>query len=325
MGKLKAKAIAHPMQGLVKYHGLRDWRLRIPYHDSISVNLDSLYTISEVEFGEFERDELIINDRKVSGKALARVLAIIKRVRELANVNYKVRIVSRNSLPPYRVKGVGFSSAAGASIATASFKALNLDKIFSWDIRLISRIARLMAGSACRSVVGGYARWYAGNDDESSYAVKFADKNELDMITVVVPFYLNISTEKAHRDSISSPFFSTRIKSAQKRADELEKAIKDGDFKKVGELVEQDTMELHAVTMTGKNRLMIYRKESIELIRMVKQMREKDRILAYYSMQTGPTVFINTLPEYKDEIEMRLKSKGYEYITCRVGEGARII
>jgi len=30
------------MQALVKYHGLKDWKLRLPYHDSISVNTTSL-------------------------------------------------------------------------------------------------------------------------------------------------------------------------------------------------------------------------------------------------------------------------------------------
>ncbi|HEV8594745.1 MAG TPA: diphosphomevalonate decarboxylase, partial [Thermoplasmata archaeon] len=31
----KATAIAHPIQGLIKYHGLVDERLRLPFHDSI--------------------------------------------------------------------------------------------------------------------------------------------------------------------------------------------------------------------------------------------------------------------------------------------------
>ena len=39
---MKATAIAHPMQGLIKYHGLRNEKLRIPFHDSISVNVDEL-------------------------------------------------------------------------------------------------------------------------------------------------------------------------------------------------------------------------------------------------------------------------------------------
>ncbi|HUU06943.1 MAG TPA: diphosphomevalonate decarboxylase, partial [Thermoplasmata archaeon] len=34
---MKSSATAHPIQGLVKYHGLKDETLRIPFHDSISV------------------------------------------------------------------------------------------------------------------------------------------------------------------------------------------------------------------------------------------------------------------------------------------------
>lgn len=33
----KATAIAHPIQGLIKYHGLKNTELRLPFHDSISV------------------------------------------------------------------------------------------------------------------------------------------------------------------------------------------------------------------------------------------------------------------------------------------------
>ena len=50
----KATAIAHTMQGLLKYHGLKNHELRIPFHDSISVNLDALYTKTTVEFGNYE-------------------------------------------------------------------------------------------------------------------------------------------------------------------------------------------------------------------------------------------------------------------------------
>lgn len=325
MVRLRAKAKAHAMQGLVKYHGLKDWKLRIPYHDSISANLNSLYTISEVEFGDFESDTLIINGNQVKGRALARVLAVINKVRSLAEVDYKVKIVSKNSLPFGKVKGAGFSSSAGAAITASSFKALGLDKRFGWDLKLISRIARLMAGSACRSVVGKYARWYAGDSDNNSYAISFADTKNLDMVMIVVPLYYNISTEFIHKDVEKSPFFQARIKIAQERCNEVEKAIKNGDFEKVGELVEQDTMELHAITMTGEKRAIVLKPESLNVMRLVKRIREKDKIPAYYSMQTGPTVFINTLSEYKDEVEKELEKRRLKFISCRLGDEVKII
>ncbi|MCS7117818.1 MAG: diphosphomevalonate decarboxylase, partial [Thaumarchaeota archaeon] len=48
---MRCRARAFTMQALVKYHGMRDWDLRIPYHDSISVNTDVAYVDATVEFG----------------------------------------------------------------------------------------------------------------------------------------------------------------------------------------------------------------------------------------------------------------------------------
>ncbi|MCA1818863.1 MAG: diphosphomevalonate decarboxylase, partial [Halobacteriales archaeon] len=40
----KASAVAYPIQGLVKYRGLRDPVRRIPYHDSVSVCTGPIHT-----------------------------------------------------------------------------------------------------------------------------------------------------------------------------------------------------------------------------------------------------------------------------------------
>ena len=76
----KATAKAHAMQGLLKYHGMKDSKLRIPYHDSISVCLDALFTKTTVEFGNFEKDELTINNEIQQDTVLSRALAIIDKI-----------------------------------------------------------------------------------------------------------------------------------------------------------------------------------------------------------------------------------------------------
>src|SRR4030065_325692 len=47
---MKGSSIAHPIQGLIKYHGLKDDVLRIPYHDSISVATSPTNTHTTLEF-----------------------------------------------------------------------------------------------------------------------------------------------------------------------------------------------------------------------------------------------------------------------------------
>ena len=313
------------MQALVKYHGLRDWELRIPYHDSISVNVAALNTTTTVEFGGFEHDVIIVDGRRLEGRAFERALKVINLIREMAGITNKARVESRNSIPTGRAKGVGFSSSAGAALAVAAYKAAGLDKELGWDLTLLSRIARRLAGSACRSVVGEYARWYAGYDDASSYAKRIASKNDLDIRIILVPLYLDITTEQAHAEAEKSAFFKARIESAQKRCDDLENIIKRGDFTGFGKLVELDSLELHAVTMTGEDGMILVNCDSLKIISLVRRMRREEGIECFFSMQTGPSVFINTTREDSKYVAEQVKELGYETIISEIGEQARVI
>jgi len=66
---MKATARAHPIQGLIKYHGMRDSDKRYPYHDSISVCTAPSATTTTVEFqSDASTDVYIIDDERVEGE-----------------------------------------------------------------------------------------------------------------------------------------------------------------------------------------------------------------------------------------------------------------
>lgn len=324
MPRTRATAVAYPMQALVKYHGLRNWELRIPFHDTISVNMNALSTITMAELGPFSSDSVQINGVEGNAEALDRCLAVVNRVRELAGTEERIRIVSENRGGSSGAKGLGFSSSAGAALAAASYRAARLDRKLGWDLQLVSRLARRLAGSACRSVVGGYARWHAGEDDESSVAFRIAGPETLDLAAVIVPLISAVKTEEAHRDATSSPFFEARVRAAQKRVEEMERAILGGDLRRVGELAEIDSLELHGVTMTGRGGLMLYQPESILVMGEVRRMRG-DGIPAYFSMQTGPSVYVNTYPERVELVRSRLTKVGLPTLVSRVGGEVRVV
>ncbi|MCS7095037.1 MAG: diphosphomevalonate decarboxylase [Thaumarchaeota archaeon] len=319
---MRSKARAFTMQALVKYHGMRDWELRIPYHDSVSVNTDVAYVDAQVEFGDFDSDVVIINGQVASGRSLERVIKVIDRVRAAAEIDLKVRVVTENH-PKVRAKGMGYSAAAGASIAKAALYAAGLRELAE-DTRYLSRVARLLAGSACRSAVGKYARWYSGSSDEDSYADRIGDERDLDLRFVVIPLSADLSTEDAHREAESSPFFPQRIKTANERCDQVEKAIRDGDFETFGKLVERDAMELLAVTMTGDSGIILVTHDSLRVISIVKALRRRG-VPVYYSMQTGPTVYVDTLPEHVDEVDEEIRRAGYFTLVSGLGGGAEVI
>ena len=217
-------------------------------------------------------------------------------------------------------KGLGFSSSAGAALTFAINHATNKG---TPDLRELSKISRLFAASASRTIVGGFSRLYVGKGDEDTYSEKFADERDLPLRTVIVPLPSSVRTEMAHEEVESSPFFKARIESAAKRCDQVEKAIKGGDLRKLGEFVEQDTLELHSVTMTGKNHMIVMSPDTIKVITRVRELRSNS-VEAYFSMQTGPSVFINTSEDDEDKVKKAISKMGYRVLSSSVGKGARL-
>ena len=165
---MKKSAIAYPIQGLIKYHGLKDEKLRIPFHDSISVCTAPTHTHTPVGFGRV--DDIEIDGKSVDGRAKERCLDVINAVRELSGSDKKIKVVSKNNFPSNI--GLGASSSGFAALALATAALFGLD---TNDKKLMSQIARRGAGSAARSMTGGFSIWKTGDD---SYSEQLSDIKE---------------------------------------------------------------------------------------------------------------------------------------------------
>lgn len=310
------RAVAYTMQALVKYHGLKDWDLRLPYHDSISVNTTCMKT--EAQIDDRRRGGVFIRGRE-SESANERLRTVVSSLKPGADVD-GFRIDSRN-IPSDRAKGIGYSSSAGAALTLLVYDRLVGGRP---DLLSLSRTARLFAASASRSLVGGFSRLYAGADDVGTYAKRFADQHEMDLRMVIVPLPSKMRTEDAHREVLTSPFFKARIESAQRRCDDMEKAILGNDLDALGILTEKDTLELHSLTMTGENRLIIMTEDTLRIVKRVKELRGNGT-KAYFSMQTGPSVFINTSEKYEQTVLRAVQKLGYRSYLSGVGGEATIL
>ena len=311
-------AESNTMQGLVKYHGMRDPDLRIPYHDSISVNTTCFSSKNTVSFQDGKSAVFVEGEKNADAER--RVDPLLRKLCGKSFEELRMRIDGWNTAG-IDGKGLGFSSSAGAAVALACHRALvGVDP----DYKELSKVARLFAASASRSLVGGFSRLHVGSGDEDTYAEQFADGTDLDLRMVIVPLPSSVRTEEAHREVLTSPFFNARIDSARKRCDEMERAIRGGDFRTMAELTEQDTLELHALTMTGTNRMLILSADSINIITKVKELRSNS-IEAYFSLQTGPSVFINTTEEDVGKVRRAISKMGYKTFVSGVGRKARIV
>jgi len=314
---MKATAVAHPIQGIVKYHGLRDEELRIPYHDSTSVCTAPSHTRTTVEFG-YDNDAVVIDDEPLEAdEGGDRAVCILDRVREQTDVSSGARVVSENSFPSN--VGLGASSSGFAALTLAALDAADGDT----SVQNASAVARRGATSAARSVAGGFARLRTSDDDASCYAERLDDGfgDELRTVVALVPEYKE--TAKAHREAAGSHLFESRLAYVHGALAEAEKAIAEGDFEATFALAERDSLSLLAVTMTGPSSWFYWKPTTVAVLELACELRD-DGVPVYFSTDTGATAYLNTTAEHVDEVAEAVENLGVETRTWEVGGPARL-
>ena len=314
---MKATAVAHPIQGLIKYHGLADPVLRLPFHDSISVCTAPLTTRTTVEFGDFSRDRATIDGRDVTARDMERIRSVVDAVRTKASLRAPFRMASVNDFPSNIGLGASASGFAALAMAASNAAGLNLNP------EEVSRFARRGAGSASRSVTGGFSKWKMGLTDEDSYATRLAGEDvEMAMVVAVVPAFKQ--TEDAHREAPTSPFFHARLAEMPRLVAEMELAIRNRDVGAICGLAERDTLMLHGITMTGAGEMVLWQPDTLRVILAVRRMREKG-IPAFFSIDTGATVYVNTVPDQADRVRQAIDELGIQTVLCTVGGPAKLV
>jgi mevalonate pyrophosphate decarboxylase len=146
----------------------------------------------------------------------------------------------------------------------------------------------------------------------------------MDLRMVIVPLTSRVKTEDAHREVLTSPFFKARVDSAQRRCEEMQAAILGNDVEVLGRLAERDTLELHALTMTGESGMVIMSEDSLRIIHKVRELRSSG-VRAYFSMQTGPSVFVNTDEKDQGAVLKAVEKLGYRAYLSGVGGEASLV
>ncbi len=310
---MKCSARAYAIQGLVKYHGLKNPKLRIPFHDSISVCMKSMDTVTTVEADAgLSKDRIRINGSVPTSREEARVSIVIDKLRELSGDKTRVRVESRNA--NVKGKGLGFSASGFAALGLSTSKALGL----SIEPRELSEVVRLGAGSAARSLVGGFSIWYA-NRNGRSYAEQLASASSMRLQTLIVPIPSEIKTDKAHADVLTSPFFKARLAYLKGVLQRMRTAIRRRNVSEICRLAEMDTLNLHAITMTGRQGTILVSPLSIRVIDEVRRLREEEGVPVWYSLDTGPSVFINTTPKASLKVERRIRALSDDVVVSDPG------
>ncbi len=321
-------ARAHSNIALIKYWGKRSESLRLPTNSSFSLTLDRLFTDTQVVYEpDLDTDQLILNDKEISGKMLKRVQNFMDLIRQRYGLSQYARINSRNHLPT----GAGLASSASA------FAALSLAATAAAGIELsppeLSILARIGSGSACRSIYGGFVEWQAGQaeDGSDSYAVPYESAWTANMAVLI----LERSAKKvASGDGMAqtvktSPLYPGWLDSVGKDLAAIKAAIQQADLEAVGTIMEHNALKMHATALASQPAVLYWLPETVALIHHVRELRQQGHP-CWLTIDAGPNVKVLVPADAENKHPETLKALSQhpsvqELILCQSGPGAYLI
>jgi len=317
----KATAKAHPIQGLVKYHGMRDPDLRLPYHDSISLCTARSHSKTTAEFdSDRDADEYVVDGEVVGGRGAERIRAVVDHVRELAGIDDRVRLESLNDFPTNI--GFGSSSSGFAAAAVALCAAADLGLTHPE----MSAVARRGSSSAARAVTGAFSHLRTGLNDRDcrSERIDVPEGFEEDVRIVAAEIPAFKHTEEAHAEAADSHMFQARLAHIHEQIAEMRDSLQSADFDRAFETAEHDSLSLAATTMTGPAGWVYWKPETLETFQAVRDLRGEG-VPVYFSVDTGASVYVNTTSEHVDRVESTVGDLGIDTRVWRVGGPARVL
>jgi diphosphomevalonate decarboxylase len=323
---MKATAIANANIALIKYWGKRNKELILPYTSSISMTCDGLHTKTTVDFGDYDNDTIIINDEELK-KDEKDILGHIERIRKMAGITEKAKIISESNFPV--AAGLASSASGLAALTLAASRAAGL-KLSEKELTIL---ARLGSGSASRSICEGFAEWKRGQkeDGSDSYAETIANKAhwpEFRMLACIVSEAKKAVGSRAGmaQTVANCPYYEGWLKSIEDDLSNVRNGILKKDFTLVGSTAEYNALKMHATMMTTRPAIIYWTPATMEIMHSIMIWREEG-LESYYTMDAGPQVKVLCLEKDREEIQGKLESLNIikKTVVCKPGDGAKIV
>lgn len=323
---LRATARAGSNIAFIKYWGVSDPSLNLPLTNSISMTLAEAYTTTSIEWDVrgLITDEVTIDGVHLDLRRAERVSRHLERIRALANVSYRARVISRNNFP--MASGIASSASGFAALTMAGCAALGLQLTPSQ----LSALARRGSGSASRSMFGGFVEWEKGRDDATSFARQMYREDHwelIDIVALVDTAEKAVSSESGHLLAISSPFNMTRIDQVDNWLMEVRSALATRDIERLGLAIERDALAMHAVMMTSVPSLLYWQAGTLEVLQAVRRWRTEEKLPVYFTIDAGPNVHLICEESLRNTVVERVRALPavQQVLVSKPGPGPKLV
>ncbi|WP_238785466.1 diphosphomevalonate/mevalonate 3,5-bisphosphate decarboxylase family protein [Blattabacterium cuenoti] len=297
----------YPNIALIKYWGKKKNLEQIPYNSSISYMLKNIYTKTKLTYEVNKKNNNPSIKFFFCGVKNHFFYLRIKNFFEKIFIycpylkNFNFIIETYNNFP--HSSGIGSSSSSMSSIALCIMeiekKISFLTKYFF--LRKASFLARLGSGSACRSIYPGLSIWgihklIKGSSNLYSipypYTVHKIFKKIENTILIIDEKPKNISSSKGHELMNKHPYAKNRFKNANYNMERIISALRLGDIKEFGKIIEKESLDLHAMIMTSNPYYLLIKPNTINVIQSIWDFRIQTNNDLYFTLDAGANLHL---------------------------------
>ncbi len=125
---------------------------------------------------------------------------------------------------------------------------------------------------------------------------------------------------------MTSPFYTSWVRSAPDDFAEATSAIRDRDFEKLAHIAELNCLKMHGVMITSQPTLSYWNAASLACMDTVRSLREQGSAV-FFTNDAGPQIKAVCLPESTNEVKEALTQvPGVdEVLVCSLGSGAHTV
>jgi diphosphomevalonate decarboxylase len=325
--------------------GKVDATKNLPANPSISLTLDSLCTLTEVELVS-ERSEPFDLEwqgvTEIEGRALRpldlrekdrpKMLAHFRRIFE----HFQQPLVGR-----WKVRtGNAFPAGAGIASSASGFAALTLAIASvlkkgrdapsastcqdSW-----AALSRQGSGSSCRSFGGPWVLW----EGERTSVLESNFEPLSDLVILIEEKEKAVSSTDAHRRVLSSPLWEGRVARVHARLQRLRSVLISGNWQQFSTLAWEEAMDMHELFHTAEPSFSFWQPQTREVLAWLESLGVRtgqdgaNAVKAAVTLDAGPNIHL-LIPQCDEARWLERLQKRFPEFTIlvdRQGMGARCL
>ena len=165
-------------------------------------------------------------------------------------------------------------------------------------------------GGGGGSIPDGFVEWLDGDTSETSYAVSLHPQDYWDIIDVVAivdTHKKDVPTTAGQILHTSSPFFPVRLAGMKEKIARCKEYIAEKNFTSLGELVEAEALEMHAIMLTSRPSLIYLTSGTLTFLKLVKKWR-LEGLETYFTINTGQNIHLICERKSVDTLKNKLTS-----------------